>query len=120
MTAASGAKATHAYSEAGNYQVILTVSDEGGLTDKATHTVQIEPPVQANLPPEAVITAPETAQAGQAVTFDASGSSDTEGHIVNYVWDFGDGTVADGVVVTHTYNEPGQYKIKLIVNDDGG
>jgi PKD repeat protein len=119
-TIASGVKATHAYSEAGSYQVILTVTDDGGLIDKATHAVQIEPPVPANLPPEAVITAPETAQVGQAVTFDASGSSDSDGHIVSYAWDFGDGAVADGVVVTHTYNEPGQYKIKLIVTDDGG
>lgn len=119
-TIASGVKATHVYSEAGSYQIILTVTDDGGLIDKVTHAVQIEPPVPANLPPEAVIAALETAQVGQEVTFDASGSSDSDGYIVSYAWDFGDGAVADGVVVTHTYNEPGQYKIKLIVTDDGG
>jgi PKD repeat protein len=72
------------------------------------------------LPPEAVIAALETAQVGQEVTFDASGSSDSDGYIVSYTWDFGDGASGDGVTVTHTYNDPGQYKVKLIVTDDGG
>lgn len=90
------------------------------MIDKATHAVQIEPPVLANLPPEAVIAAPETAQVGQVVTFDASGSSDSDGHIISYTWDFGDGVSGDGVTVAHTYNDPGKYKVKVTVTDDGG
>ncbi|MBE3128800.1 MAG: PKD domain-containing protein, partial [Actinobacteria bacterium] len=51
--------------------------------------------------------------------FDGSSSSDEDGTIVSYSWDFGDGSTGSGVTVTHTYNAPGNYKATLIVTDDG-
>jgi PKD repeat protein len=39
----SGVTVTHVYTEAGSYQVALVVTDDGGLTANATHSVQIEP-----------------------------------------------------------------------------
>src|SRR3972149_6842876 len=54
------------------------------------------------------------------VAFDGSQSSDEDGTIVSYSWDFGDGSIGSGVTVTHTYNEPGNYKVTLTVTDDDG
>jgi PKD repeat protein len=48
------------------------------------------------------------------ITFDGSKST---GDIVSYEWDFGDGSTANGVQVTHTFNEEGTYEVKLTVTD---
>jgi len=57
---------------------------------------------------------------GQAlVTFDAGGSEDPDGMIIDFVWDFGDGSEAGyGPLVTHGYTEPGQYTVTLTVIDN--
>ena len=54
------------------------------------------------------------------VTFDASSSTSPNGPIVDYAWDFGDGTTAGGVTVTHTYTEKGVYTVTLEVRDAAG
>jgi len=50
-------------------------------------------------------------------TFDASSST---GSIQNYVWDFGDGTVGNGVNPSHTYTNAGAYTVELILVSDCG
>jgi len=54
------------------------------------------------------------------VYFDASKSFDTDGSIVSYSWDFGDGSTGSSVTATHTYSTPGKYRAILTVTDDGG
>jgi hypothetical protein len=51
----------------------------------------------------------------------AAGSFDPDGSVVDYLWDFGDGTLARGPEVTHRFKEPGTYRVTLVVkdNDDG-
>ncbi|MDH3272719.1 MAG: S8 family serine peptidase [Gemmatimonadota bacterium] len=53
-------------------------------------------------------------------TFDASASTDFDGSIVDYRWDFGDGGVGSGIVTTHTFAGPGTYAVTLSVTDDEG
>jgi YVTN family beta-propeller protein len=62
------------------------------------------------------------AQAGSASGFDASGSSDPDGTIVRYDWDFGDGaSLADGgPTPAHVYANPGTYTASLTVTDNEG
>jgi chitinase len=55
---------------------------------------------------------------GESITFDASSSSDADGSITSYEWDFGDGSTATGKTVTHTYDEVGSYLVTLTVTDD--
>ena len=55
-------------------------------------------------------------------TFDGSGSSDAQGPIASYAWDFGhtpNGT-GSGQVVSHTFPSAGTYPVKLTVTDGGG
>jgi PKD repeat protein len=108
-----GITTTHAYTQTGAYTVTLTVTDGGGLTDAATHTVQI------GLAPTAVITGPTTAAVSQTVQFDGSGSSD-DGQVVDYAWVFGDGSAGQGITTTHAYTQTGVYTVTLTVTDDEG
>ncbi len=52
------------------------------------------------------------------VTFDASKSRDADGEIVRYIWDFGDGTTAEGMIFEHHFEEPAAYIISLTVVDN--
>jgi len=54
------------------------------------------------------------------VSFSGSSSSDADGTIASYAWDFGDGTNATGVNTSHTYNTAGTYSARLTVTDDDG
>ena len=53
------------------------------------------------------------------IDFDASASSD-DGTIITWDWDFGDGNVGSGEVVSHTYAAIGTYDVTLTVTDDLG
>jgi hypothetical protein len=58
-----------------------------------------------NIKPVAVFSvSPTNPQSGEAVNFNASASYDSDGYIVSYQWDFGDGTSASGKILSHVYN----------------
>ncbi len=54
------------------------------------------------------------------VAFDASGSTDVDGVVVDYRWDFGDGATGNGVTAAHTYPRAGSFPVTLTVVDDDG
>jgi PKD repeat protein len=60
-----------------------------------------------------------TAQ-GLTASFDAAGSSDPDGQIRSYTWDFGDGESGTGIGPSHVYDSAGTYSVKLSVTDDDG
>ena len=70
-----------------------------------------------NESPEAAFTA---STSGLTVSVDGSGSSDPDGTISTYAWDFGDGETASGVSAEHTYALAGTYTVRLTVTDDDG
>jgi len=77
----------------------------------------------ANLPPTAsFMFAPEIPTPGEAVTFNASASHDSDGYIVQYHWDFGDGgvMVTTNPIASHSYQIDGNYTVELTVTDNGG
>jgi serine protease len=55
-----------------------------------------------------------------ACSFDGRGSTDPDGTIVGYSWDFGDGATATGSTADHTYGTDGSYTVTLTVTDDDG
>jgi PKD repeat protein len=114
----TGEGPTHTYAAPGTYTVSLTVTDDDGATDTATTTATISS--VANQPPVADPNGPYTGSDGAPVSFDGSGSSDVDGTIVRYMWDFGDGNTGTGVTPTHTYAAPATYTVSLTVTDDDG
>jgi len=70
-----------------------------------------------NVAPVAAFT---SAVANLGVSVDASGSSDADGTIASYAWDFGDGATGTGKTTTHTYAAAGTYTVALTVTDDDG
>jgi hypothetical protein len=63
---------------------------------------------------------PENPIANQTIIFDASNSTDPDGTITNYEWNFGDATTGFGKLTTHSYAENETYSINLIVTDNNG
>ncbi len=73
-----------------------------------------------NNPPTANAGLDQGGFVGDAIQFDGSSSSDSDGTIVSYAWDFGDGTTQNGVSVSHIYSTAGTYTAVLTVEDNGG
>jgi len=74
-----------------------------------------------NQPPEAAFTVSVSeGPAPLTVAFDASTSTDPDGVIAAFVWDFGDGANGSGVTISHAYATPGSYTARLTVTDDRG
>jgi PKD repeat protein len=118
-TSASGATTEHAYAEPGSYTATLTVTDDRGgwARDSKLVTIEASPPPPPNAAPTASFA---SSCSGLSCSFDASSSSDSDGTIDSYGWNFGDGTSGGGKSAQHTYAGPGSYTVKLTVTDDGG
>lgn len=77
------------------------------ITDQAT----------TNKPPTAVI---KFIRSGDSFDFDASGSTDSDGSISEYRWDFGDGTIGTGKIISHLYSANAIFSVKLTTVDNLG
>jgi PKD repeat protein/uncharacterized protein YraI len=117
-TTGRGINVSHAYVAVGSYKVTLTVTDNGGMTAKAELIVQINESV--NQPPQAIINGPASGRIGEELCFSGDGSTDPDGEIVDYSWEFGDGATGNGLNVSHSYNAAGSYEVTLVVTDNRG
>ncbi|ESP86882.1 PKD domain-containing protein [Candidatus Halobonum tyrrellensis] len=117
----AGSSVTHAFDSAGEYTVGVTVTDDEGATATATQTVSVSAAPPENEAPSASFTvSPDAPEAGQSVSFDASASSDADGSVASYAWNFGDGDSATGATPAHTFDSAGEYTVELTVTDDDG
>lgn len=91
-------------------QTSSPINTDGAQTALAIATDQ-GPQVKLN-----TVAAPATAPS----TFEAGASQDPDGAVVKWEWDFGDGSTATGHGVSHIYQQPGTYLVKLTITDDEG
>ena len=118
---ATGSKVSRTYTTAGTYTATLTVTDSNGQTGEIGTPVIVTAPVVTNKAPQAVISAtPTSGSAPLTVSFDGGGSTDSDGTISSYVWNFGDGSSATGKTVSHTYITEATFTATLQVTDDKG
>jgi len=78
-------------------------------------------PTISNQSPTASFTAtPTSGVAPLGVSFNASNSSDGDGSIISYAWDFKDGSTGNGQTINHTFSSTGSYNVILTVIDNEG
>ncbi|MDN3497515.1 PKD domain-containing protein, partial [Planococcus sp. APC 4015] len=114
-TTGTGATVSHTYAAPGTYQVTLTVTDGQGMTDFVTNQVSV---LAANVLPTAAFTS--TVDQALKVSVNGTTSSDSDGTISSYAWDFGDTATATGATASHTYGAGGTYTVTLVVTDNRG
>jgi PKD repeat protein len=105
---------------AGDYEVTVRVRDKKGYAATQTFVVEVNDLVAPDKTPVASPGGPYTAEEGQEIVLDGSGSHDPDGAQISYEWDFGDGHHDTGVMPTHTYDREGTYRITLTVTDYSG
>jgi len=74
----------------------------------------------ANALPVADSGGPYNVNSKKTIQFDGTGSSDSDGQVLIYFWDFGDGAVGVGAKPAHQYALGGIYTVKLTVRDNLG
>lgn len=116
-SSAEGAKVNHVYKAPGTYTVTLTVTDNAGAKNSSESDQMI---VVVNAVPVAVAGPDKIAAENETLLFDGSQSSDSDGFISEYLWDFGDGTKSKGVKAAHSYKKAGRYQVTLTVIDNSG
>ena len=99
------------------YSLVVVIFGTGSRTIHA----DLIPLFPSNSPPSAAfVYNPASPPVGSFVQFDASASVDADGTIVDYDWDFGDGTSGNGQVIWHRFTAGGSFQVTLTVTDDDG
>ena len=109
----------HTFGAAGTFQVKLTVTDNNGATGTITNAVTVGTPGN-QLPTASFVFVTPTCTAGTPCGFHST-STDPDGQVVTWDWDFGDGSAhGTGADATHTYGAAGTFPVTLTVTDDKG
>ncbi|GAA6201889.1 PKD domain-containing protein [Aquicoccus sp. SU-CL01552] len=111
-----GQVVNYAWTEAGAFTVTLTVIDDSGTASALQTTsrvVRVDAAPVAEAGPDQFVTA-------SVVQFDGGASTDADGAVTSWEWDFGDGARASGQKVEHAYERAGVYEVAVVVRDDSG
>lgn len=113
---------------AGTYDIALTVVDDAGNEDTIITSVTVSGettirPSTSLQPPVADFSyMPAQPQTGETILFNGTSSSDFDGQIISFAWDFNGDGVIDSMesIGSIVYSSPGSYAVSLTVTDDGG
>ncbi len=108
---------SHIYQNSGNYTARVTVTDNEGASVQDSVTIKV---IALNIPPTVTASAsPDSGITPLAVSFSASGN-DSDGSIVSYAWNFGDGGTSSEQNPSHIYTSQGTYTAIVAVTDNDG
>jgi gliding motility-associated-like protein len=105
---------THAYAGAGTYTVRLTTTSDKGCPNDSAFDVTVYPD------PVVGFAEPNSPQCFGNNQFNFINSSTILTGSMGYAWYLGDGTTAATRDVTHSYTNPGEYTVKMVVLSDKG
>ncbi|MCF8277595.1 MAG: PKD domain-containing protein [Flavobacteriales bacterium] len=112
-TTSSSSNPLHVYSNAGVYDVSLTITDIGGCTN----TIELDDLVNYIPYPSPSFTVDVTAGCiGEPFTF----TNNSTGNAVNYLWNFGDGSTSTDSDPIHSYSAEGTYSVTLTAFNTNG
>ncbi len=110
---------SHAWNEPGEYRIRVRATDDHGASSRWSNTLVMSTRSSERQPPTAIISAtPTEIIEGESVSFSAEASRDTDGELVSYDWDFGDGDTSTGLKLEHAYTHSGHYTASLTVTDN--
>ncbi|TDK50576.1 PKD domain-containing protein [Antarcticimicrobium luteum] len=113
-----GETVTHTFTASGTFSVVLRVTDDSGVVNGSA---QDRMTVVVNAPPEPRFAIPDRpVSVSELAVLDGSASTDADGQILSYIWDFGDGATGEGQVVNYAWTRPGAFTVTLTVIDDSG
>ena len=104
----------HKFSDDGIYSVSLTVTDDDGGQDTFSRDVEV-----FNCPPNSDFNFQLVNPLAYLFQFNDT-SSDSDGNIIAWLWDFGDGNISIVQNPLYQYKNEGIYSVTLVVNDDDG
>ena len=118
-TGSSGKNVKHTYTEEGTYTVTLTVIDESSRIGVAKKEVDI---LYRNQAPVASLEATygglgQQVKVNSIAFFDGGASSDPDGDVLEFEWDFGDGAKSSLLRPNHEYTSTGNFTVTLTVTD---
>ena len=113
------AEFSHVYNRSGTYKVVFEIMDNSNATWNTSKYLSV-----LNRAPVAgfIFYPKKDLDETTEITFDASGSTDTESDMagLNYTWEMGKGSKIFGKKVIHTFTASGKHTVKLTVKDDDG
>lgn len=112
---AEGEKTSYTYPQKGSHTCRLKVTDSIGEWNEDTCLVD----VQNRLPSAEFVFSPPEPTVQNVINF-VDQSSDPDGHIASWSWDFGDGTTSTFQSTTHTFSQKGSHDVTLTVTDSDG
>ncbi|MEM3018589.1 MAG: PKD domain-containing protein [Candidatus Bathyarchaeia archaeon] len=118
ITDQEGWEVAYAFLAAGKYTVRLKLTDDQGASSFINRIIYVQQGKEAPIPRFSIsVSRPRV---WERVSFDASASTDPDGAIVRYGWDFdGDGRIDEwGQQVSHAFPSPGLQGITLFVEDN--
>ncbi len=117
----SGEIVNHVYEDEGQYTITLTVIDGEGRIGVAKTEITI---LHRNEQPLASLAATyggqgQTIKVNSLAFFDGGASSDPDGDVLTFSWNFGDGNTGEGIRPNHFYDTIGNFTVTLVVTDTG-
>ena len=106
---------SHDYDDDGKYLINVSAVDDRVGESFALLRVTI-----TNRLPTAALRGPLEMAAGAVAVFDASRSRDDDGWIEIYLWEFGDGSTYEGMIINRSFDAAGEMSLILTITDDDG
>lgn len=110
-----GSNIVKVFNKAGIYNVILKVTDDSNLPCNFSYDSKIIKVIDT---PHANAGEDINACVGIPVKFDGTNSTDIDGIVNSFTWDFGDGETGAGATPNHIYDKPRNYKVVLTITGD--
>jgi len=109
----TGPIASYTYVDVGTTNARLTITDDTGHSTYTSVAITVNNPIAPAFETSGGVTS-------TIMNFDATSSSNYTGTIIDYAWDFGDGSTGTGSTISHTYPSSGTFAVTLTLIDSNG